>query len=194
MTANRLSFLLLCLGCLYVFPSQAAFQSECKTIESIEDVNKGGVKRIAHIKSKNAILFVALDPIWSEPEFQYEGARDQHFISSVKRLRESLVKVGINEIVIWELTGVPGLAVAVTFKEGCQAGRYGEPDQRDKLIKMHEAFLLISKYGVDNPSVRDGIKRILLESHYAVNDDMVDVVLDNLRLLMTKEKPSHSNK
>ena len=150
MTAKRSLFLLLCLCCIHVFPSQAASQPACQTIKYIEDLNKGAVKRIAHIKSKNAILFIALDPIWSAPEFaKYVGHRDEHFIAFIESERKLLAEKDIDEVMIWKLTQTHGLAVAVPFKEGCAVRGYGEPDRRDKLINMHKAFLLISKHGVE---------------------------------------------
>jgi hypothetical protein len=196
MTPKRSFFLLLGL-CCYVFPPQAASQPECPTIKYVEDLNNGAVKRIAHIKSKNAIVFIALDPIWSAAEFQHGGYIDRGAIIS-DATRESLVNAGIDEIVIWKLTRTHGLAAAVPFKDGCVVKGYGEPDLREKLINMHKAFLLISKHGVEDSSVRDGIKKILMSSRYAgdfyakgsFKDGMIDVMIDNLPPLMTKDKPS----
>ena len=183
---------------------QASSQPDCVTAGDIEDVNKGTLERIANIKSENATLFfaldpimstpeIALDPIWSAPEFQYEGFRDKHFIADVKRMRKPLVDASIDEVVLWSSGPAARVGMAVVFKEGCMVGGNNYPEKLEKLMLMHEAFLLISKHGLDDSSVRDSIKKIIMVSKYAdhFKDEMIDIMIDNFRPLMAKS--SHSN-
>lgn len=101
MTACRSSFSLLFLCCFFVFPPQVASQPACETVEYMEGINQGKLKRTAHIKDDNVILFIALDPSFSAPEYYY-GAHywDEHFIEFIKKSRESLYKSGIDGVVI----------------------------------------------------------------------------------------------
>ena len=170
-------------------PKQIAAQPNCETVEYVEDLNRGALKRVAHIKDENSIIFIALDPVWSAPEYQYEGYRDEHFIAAIERMREPLVDAGIDEVVVWRLSRRT-MGVAVPFKEGCVISGYGEPDILEKLILMHETFLLISKHGLDDSSVRSSIKKLLMNSRYAphFSDEMIDIIIDNLRPLMANNK------
>jgi hypothetical protein len=180
------AFILACGSC--VFATQAISQPACQTAESIEKLNQGALKRMAHIKGDKAIVYIALDPVWSAPEFKYEGYRDEHFIAAMKRMRESLVNAGIDEVVVWQLSRAP-MGVAVPFKNGCAVMGYGEPDYLDKLVLMHETFLVISKHGLDDPLTRESIKKLLMNSRYAsnFNEGMIDTVIANLRPLVKKK-------
>ncbi len=165
-------------------PARVEAASECMTIKDVEQINRGVISRVARFKGKDAEVFVALDPIWSEPEFQYEGYRDKHFIASVKEGREALAAAGIDELVLWKFTGSgAGLGAAVPFANGCAVTGYGEPDLMDKLTLMKKTTRLIAKRGIDDPKVRSSIKELLMASRYAMqyNDEMVDIMIDRLR-------------
>jgi len=167
-------------------PARVEAAPECMTIKDVEHINRGSISRVAQFKGKDARIFVALDPIWSEPEFQYEGHRDEAFIASVKQGREALAAAGIDELVLWKLKARGGrLGVAVPFKDGCAVSGYGEPDLMEKLTLMKETTRLISKRGWDDPKVRDSIKELLMASRYAsfYNDEMVDIMIDRIRPL-----------
>lgn len=169
------------------FPARVQAASECTSIEDVDRINKGAIKRVAHFKNHNARIFVALDPIWSEPEFEYEGHRDEHFIASVRQRREELSQSAIDELVLWKLTSAGGrLGVAVPFKNGCAVSGYGEPDLIEKLTLMETTTLLISKRGLDDERVRDSIRKLLMASRYAshYNDEMVDTMIARLRPLI----------
>ena len=193
MTANRSLFLLLPLCFLSVFAPQAMSQPDCQSIEYIEYINDGKLKRTAHINGDNAILFIALDPVFSAPEYDYgEHYPDEHFIESIRKGRKSLYNAGVDEIVVWKLPGATLLGAAIPFREGCAVFEYGEPDYHDKLMLMHKAFLQISKHGLDAPSVRDSIKKLIKSSRYSslYKDEMVDIIINNLRPLMANTPPS----
>lgn len=180
-----LAFLLACGSC--VFAPHAISQPACQTVEYIEKLNQGALKRMAHIKGDNAILYIALDPAWSAPEFKYDGYRDEHFIAAMKRMRKSLVDANIDEVVVWRLS-MPMMGAAMPFKDGCAVMGYGEPDYLDKLMLMHDAFVVISKHGLDASLTRDSITKLLMNSNYApnFNEGMVDTVIANLRPLEKK--------
>lgn len=175
------------------FPIASA-QPSCPTARYIENVNEGRLRRIADIKGKSAILFIALDPIWSEPEFKYKGYRDKHFIQAMKQTRETLLSAGIDEIIVWQLPR-RRLGAAVPFKDGCAVSGYGEPDFLKKLKLMYEAYLLISKHGLNDPSVRPSINKNLMAGRYAgsYNNKMIDIIIDNLRSLIKATKVSHND-
>ncbi len=192
MNTNRLIFSLLFLCCVSVFSPQAMSQPDCQSAQYIEDLNNGQLNRTAHIKGDNAILFIALDPAFSAPEYDYgDHYRDEHFIELINKSRESLYKAGIDEIVVWRLP-FRTMGVAVGFKEGCAVRGYGEPDFHEKLMLMHKAFLEISKHGLDAPSARDDIKKLIMGSHYSrmYKEEMIDIVINNLRPLVVNSLPS----
>ncbi len=167
-----------------IVPLQAASQKNCSTIQQIEKMNKNKLKRVAHIKDKNAIFLIFLDPVLSEPEFKDKGSQDKHFIAAIKRLRKKLIKQGIDEVIIWKL-GSPWrgmMGAAVPFKNGCAVQGYGEPDLLQKLIQMHKVYLLISKYGLNSKHVRKGIKDLLMKSRYKrkFDEKMIDIIINNL--------------
>ncbi|HEY9190187.1 MAG TPA: hypothetical protein VIM88_04920 [Sulfurovum sp.] len=161
-----------------------ALQKSCSTIEQIEKMNKNKLKKVAHVKDKNAILLIFLDPVLSEPEFKGKGSQDKHFIAAIKRLRKNLIKQGIDEVVIWNLSSSWGgmMGAAVPFKNGCAVQDYGEPDLLEKLIQMHKVYLLISKYGLNSKHVRKGIKELLMKSRYKreFDEKMIDIIINNL--------------
>jgi len=170
---------------------ETAAQPNCDTVEYVEDLNKGTLKRVAHIKGENSIVFIALDPIWSEPEFDNLPYRNSVDMEEIKKVREHLKEQEIDEVVVWRLSRRT-MGAAVPFKEGCLVSGYGEPDSMEKLKIMHKTFLLISKHGLDDSSVRNSIKKLLMVSRYAphFSDEMIDIIIDNLRPLM--EKPGFS--
>ena len=138
-------------------------------------------------------MFIALDPNFSAPEFNYgDHYRDEHFIEAMKRSREFLYGTGIDEVVVWRLHQPPMMGAAVGFKDGCAVKGYGEPDFHKKLILMHKAFLNISNQGLDAPSTRDSIKRLLMGTRYSYmySNNMIDIVINNLRPLVTNSPPS----
>jgi hypothetical protein len=195
MTANRLILPFLCACCVFVFTPQAASQPPCETVKQIESINKGVLdKRVAHVKGINARLFIALDPIWSTPDFENVPYRHPEDMEMIERKFEYLMEQGIDEIIVWKFRR-GGLAGAVPFKDGCAVSGYGEPDLLEKLIIMHKTLLLISKHGVDDSSVRDSIKRLLMVGRFArhFDDEMIDIIIDKLRPLMTNTKSSTNN-
>lgn len=190
-------FSCLIIFCAVVYAPQALSQNNCDTAEYIDAINRGVAERVAHIEDESAILFFALDPAWSDPEFEYEGYRDLHFIASMKRARIELMYASIDEIIIWEIKQPKGLGLgsAVPFKLRCVVSGYGEPDYLNKLMLMHETFFLIKQYGIDNLTVREGIKKIIMSSTYSssFNDSMIDAVINNLKVAKArigKTKPT----
>jgi hypothetical protein len=178
--------LLLFLCGLSAFSPPVVSQPACQSAEFIERVNKGQLQKTAHIKGDNAILFIALDPVFSSPEFDYgDHYRDEHFIEAIKSSRESLFSAGIDEVIVWRLP-FKTMGVAVGFKAGCAVDGYGEPDYHEKLMLMHEAFLQISKHNLEAPSVRSSIKKLILGTRYSrmYKEEMVDIVINNLRPLV----------
>lgn len=196
MAANRLLLPFLCAFSVLVFAPQAASQPDCQTVEYIEDLNKSALdKRVAHIKGTNARVFVALDPIWSTPEFDDVLYRHPEDMQMIKKDFARLMKQGIDEVVVWKFRRQAGLAVAVLFNNGCVVSGYGEPDELEKVILMHETLLLIAEHGVDDSRVRNSIKRVLMVSRFArhFNDEMIGIIIDKLRPLMTNTKSSTGN-
>ena len=186
MAGNGWLFSLLLLCCISIFAPQVTAQPECSSVQYIEALNEGKLERTAHIKGDNAVLFIALDPIFSDPEFDYgDQYRDEHFTEAIRSSRESLFEAGIDEVVVWRLPNRT-LGVAVGFREGCAVSGYGEPDFHDKLMLMHEAFPAISEHGLDAPSVRDSIEKLLMGSRYSslFKNEMIDIVINNLRPLI----------
>lgn len=193
MTVNRLifTFLLLCGTCAFI--PQAVSQPDCQSPQFIEELNQGIVERTAHIKGDNAILFIALDPVFSAPEFDYgDHYRDEHYIEAMKSARESLYGEVIDEVIVWRILTSGTLGAAVAFREGCAVEGHGEPDHYDKLMLMHKAYLEISRHGLDATSTRNSIKKLLLRSRYSgmYKDEMIDIVINNLRPLMANTLPS----
>ena len=179
---------LLISGCASQTSPQASSQPDCQTAKYIEDINGGNIKRAVHIKGKDAIVFLALDPALSAPEFDYgDNYRDEYFIEAMKNARKSLYESGIDEVIVWRLQRRT-LGVAVGFKEGCAVKGYGTPDTYEKLMLMHKSFLLISEHGLDDPLVRDSIKKLVMSTPFShfYKDEMVDIIIDNLRPLMKR--------
>jgi hypothetical protein len=179
----------LCLCGLIAFVSGGAAQGTCDSPESIERMNGDQLERVSHIEGEDAILFIALDPVWSAPEIQdedYQGYRDEHFIAAIRDMRDALLEARIDEVVIWRLSRPSGMGVAVPFRDGCAVSLYGEPDFANKLETMSEAFEAISANGLEHPSVRRIIEELLMKSRYGpfYEDRMADAVIDNLRLAM----------
>ena len=185
MNTMRVILTILIISFCFAGTSNAAPETECATIEYIEKLNNGSLERVAHIKGENAIVFMALDPSWSEPEFQYEGYRDEHFIAATKGMRKSLMAMGVDEIVVWKLPR-PILGTAVPFVKGCAVEGAGGLDYLDKLLLMHEVYLLVTEHGLEDSSIRDGIKRLILASSYAphLSDDMIDTMIGNIRIVV----------
>lgn len=176
--------IMLLAGCSQASSTIPATPPGCQTPEYIEKLNHYNLKQVARVKSANAKLLIALDPVLSEPDFHYEGYRDESFISSMEALRKKLAEARVDEVIIWQLTRHARLGVAVPFDKGCALdGLYGEPDMLEKLQQMHKTYLLIMERGLDDPSVRDGIKQILMTSRYAghYNDAMVDAMIATVR-------------
>lgn len=197
MTTNKLLLPFLCACCVLLFASQAASQPDCATVEYIEDLNRNVIdKRIAHIKGKNARVFIALDPIWSAPEFDDVPYRHEEDMKMINKNFKHLMEQDINEVIVWNFRLPGGLAAAVPFKDNCAVSGYGEPDHLEKLIIMHETLLLISEYGADDQSVRDGIEKLLMVSRYArftPHDDKIDKIINKIRPLMTNMKSPSGN-
>jgi hypothetical protein len=186
MKVQKLLSPFLCACCVSLFSSEALSQPDCKTIGYLEELNKGVVgKRVAHIKGTNAKLFIALDPIWSLPKFDSVPYRHPKEMNMIKEDFAGLMEQRIDEVVIWNFQRLAGLAVAVPFSKGCAVSGYGEPDELEKLIIMHETLLLISKHGVDHSRVKNGIKRLLMVNYADYFDDaMIEIIIDQLRPLI----------
>jgi len=196
MTASKTFLAFLCACGIFVFIPQVSAETDCQTVQSIETLNKGVLsQRVAHLKGQNARLFVSLDPVWSLPEFDDVPNRHPDDMQMIREEYADLMKQGIDELVIWEFQRPAGLAVAIPFAHDCAVSGYGEPDELEKLVFMHELVLLISEQGLDDSKVRDGIKKLLMnsgvESHY--DDKMVDIMIDKLRPLMIDTKSSTNN-
>ena len=109
MRAIKVILRILLISFCFAVTSNAASETECATIEYIEALNNGALERVAHIKGENAIVFMALDPSWSEPEFEYDGYRDEHFIAAIKGMRKPLMKMGV-DVQLPRVTSSPELA------------------------------------------------------------------------------------
>lgn len=172
----------------------SASQKKCTTIQQIEKMNKNKLKKVAHIKDKNAKLLIFLDPVLYEPEFKDRGSQDKHFIASIKQLRKDLLKIDIDEVVIWDFGSLWGgsgmMGAAVPFKNGCFVSNYGEPDLLQKLIQMHKVYLLISKYGLNSKQVRKGLKKLLMKSRYkrTFDETMIDIIINYLHTVKKQLK------
>ena len=184
MNTNRLiiSIFFLCCLSVSIYTPAATSQSDCASIEHIEEINKGKLVRIAHIKGEKALLFIALDPAWSYPELQLNHPKDVHFVEAIKEMRNALTEVNIDAVVVWKLWR-PGMGVAVPFKKGCAVSGYGEPDYLRKLELMHDAYVYISQNGFNDQSARKHIESLILDSGYTdiVSDEMINVIVRNLR-------------
>ena len=55
----------------------------------------------------------------------------------------------------------------------------------DKLVAMHEVFVLISRHGINNPSVRDSVKQLLALDNYTPDEDKIDKIISKVRPLIT---------
>lgn len=166
-------------------------QLKCITAKDVEKMNRGRIKKIAKIEGqKNTKLFLALDPKLSYPELKDKRYQDKYFVEAIKRIRKVLFSTNINDVIIWELPWLGGgiMGSAVPFKNECVFSDYGEPDHLEKLKLMHETLLLISKYGLNSPSVRDNLKKLLMVSGYKTTfkDEMIDKFIKNIRYLTKK--------
>lgn len=187
MTAKRVLPLLLTACCASLLATSAVSQPDCQTPEYIETLNKNVVEsRIAHIKGTNAIVFVLLDPVWSLPDFDDVPYRHEEDMANIRNDLEELIEEGIDEVIAWKFRQ-PGLGSALAFKDGCVVRGYGEPDFVDKLIAMNEAFVLIAKHGVDDPSVRQGIGKLLKQTPYKPDDDKIDKIINKIRPFVAKK-------
>lgn len=164
----------------------------CQSPRDIEKINRGLTTRFFHIKGKNAKLFIALDPIWSMPDFDNVPYRHPDDMKSIKEKFAYLMKQEIDEIVVWKFKRHAGLAAAVPFHNGCAVKGYGSPDDREKLTLMRKTVRLIPKHGLDDPMVRDSIKSLLVVSRYRASyeDNMIDIMIDKLRPLMEDKNTS----
>lgn len=166
---------------LFVMPAPAGAQPDCQTPEYVETLNKNVLeKRIAHIKGTNAIVFMLLDPVWSLPDFDDVPYRHEEDMTNIKNNLERLIEEGVDEVIAWKFRQ-PGLGSAVAFKDGCAVRGYGEPDMIDKIISMNEAFVLITERGVDDPSVRESIRKLLMQTPYRPDDDKIDAIISKIR-------------
>lgn len=140
----------------------------CMTPSQIERINGMSKRdRVAHIRGKAALLFVLLDPIWSHPDTESK--------EEFKSGREKLEKSGIDEVIIWDLPGWT-LNAAVPFKNGCAVEGYGEPDYPEKQNDMHEAAIRITELGLDHPSSREAIEKLL-----PPESEGVDIMIKRIR-------------
>jgi hypothetical protein len=187
MAAKILRLPLLCVCSTFLYACAAGVEShpDCATIEYIETLNESVLeKRVVHITGKNAVGFVALDPVWSRPDFDNVPYRHEEDMANIRDAFKTLTKAGVDEVIVWKFRR-PGLGVATVFKAGCAVRVYGEPDSIDKLDAMHEVFLLISRHGIDDPSVRKSIKQLLAVDNYTPDEDKIDKIINKVRPLIT---------
>jgi len=156
-------------------------RSDCMTLQDVENINKNVIgDQIAHIKGKNAIIFIVLDPYWSVPDFDNVPYRHPEDMAITRNTFNELVKQDIDEVVAWKFHRF-GLGAAIALNNGCVFSKYGEPDKVDKLIAMHKAFQLIVNIGLDSLSVRESIKNILQTTHYGSTNERVDKIISKVR-------------
>ena len=74
---------------------------------------------------------------------------------------------------------------AIAFNKGSAIEGYGEPDSFTKLMLMQDTLLLINEKGIDDPSVRDALKNLLMTSRFDAhfNITMIDVMIRRIRPL-----------
>lgn len=174
--------------------TEAVSQSYCTTAEQIETLNQNVIeKRLAHIRGTAAIVLIALDPVWSMPEFSTLPYRHPDEMTMIKDSFSYLVKQGIDEIVVWDFGG---LGAAVPFRDGCVVYGYGEPDDVQKITMMYETYRHIVARGLDDPTIREDLERLLMFELSPYQDDslydasMIDIMVDKLRPLVKKLKSS----
>ena len=165
----------------------ASAQPDCQTVAYIENLNKPVIdKRIGHIKGINARVFVALDPILSSPDFDDVPYRHPDDMEMIDNQFQRLMNQDIDEIVIWRFRR-SGYGAAVPFKQGCAVAGYTEPDHLQKLILMHDAYIAITRHGVDHPAVRDKLEKVIMAGRYAdytPHGDKVDIIVKKVRSLL----------
>ena len=78
------------------------------------------------------------------------------------------------------------MADLIACRERCAVVEAGGPDYLEKLLLMHEVYLLINEHGLDDYSVRDGINKLILASTYAPHssEDMIDTMIGNIRVVI----------
>lgn len=159
-------------------------KKRCDTPASIETMNQGVFeKRIVHLKGKNAIAFVLLDPMWSMPDFEDVPHRQEADMASIRDKLENLKKLGVDEVIAWKFRQPPGLGALLLFKDGCVLEEYGGLAKLPELVAINDAFTLVSELGVEHPSVRESIRGLLKHSPYRIDPDdkKIDLVLDKIR-------------
>ena len=119
-----------------------AGDEKCLTVESIARTNRGIVKEEFRLSNQEARMFLAADPALLDFPEDFDR----------------LMRVPIDEIVVWRHRRMKTVGMAVPFSAGCAAQGYGEPDLFEKLVAMRKLALLMSSRGPDNPEVRSGLR------------------------------------
>jgi len=154
-----------------------------EAIKEVERMNQGVFsKRAAHFQAPDALLFVALDPVWSTPDFDNVPFRHPQDMRMIKDAYRDILKQGVEEVVVWKFKR-GGMGSAIAFKEGTTVKGYGEPDSFTKLMSMQDTLKTIRRNGIDDPSVRDSLKKLLMASRFESNFDvtMIDAMIRRIR-------------
>ena len=151
---------------------QGKFEKRCQTAKDIEAMNKGVIIRLFNLKGLNAKIFLALDPRLLESN----------------RTFDLLMEQNVNEIIVWRLKQMHGLAAAVPFADGCAVKGYGEPDELAKINAMRDVVNLIRVRGLKHRSVRDKVRDLMQYGMPKVPpkvlETQVDTVLKRIQALL----------
>lgn len=156
------------------------YQPNCETARDIDAMNRGAAKRGFHIKGVDAKIFLALYPYFLK-----------HKAAFVLTMAQD-----IDEIIVWKLTIVPGLAAAIPFANGCAIEEYGEPGELDEIEAMRDVVDLIRKRGVEHRLVREKIKFLMMHSMPVASPEVlearvktrVDTTLERVRGLLNSRE------
>ncbi len=195
MNTNKLLLQIIFVCLAFTVVPEAASQQGCQTPEDIETLNKEVFdRRLAHINGQGAMMFIALDPHWSRPEFVTIPYRHPDDMTMIMQSYAQLISQGVDEVIVWQFGRRIGLGATVPFKGGCAINGYGEPDEAEKLSMMNKVYMQINKHGLDSPVVREGIKQLIMrelepyqdESIY--DDSMIEIMINKLRQLVMNMK------
>ena len=168
-------------------------QQPCQTVESIEAMNQGiGFDRVVHIEGPLAKVFLALDPIWSMPDFEDVAFGQSEDMRRIREQFEYLLNADIDEVIVWQIRRDLGLGAAIAFSAGCAVEGYGEPDDLEKLELMHEAYLSVTEHGIEHATVRTAIEELLevydlaepIPGEASTMEEKIDTSLGKVRPLL----------
>ena len=171
-------------------PGEKLEKLPCIPVAHIERINQSVFgKRIVHIKGPNTRIFIALDPHWSLGEFEERRGNPKEMFVKWEEDFKYLMGVGIDEVIAWELLwGTDGVVSAViSLKDGCVVEEgYGGKSETKKIILMRETFVLIMERGIDDPSVKDSIEKLLISDYIMPNSEKVEKIIERVRGVTTK--------